>query len=80
MEIPVIVNFPNAPCVDIGRLRHLCHGVALRDVCHAVALYLETLALETKDTTEREEMEKLALTLYRSADPKRRYARTGNDP
>ena len=80
MGLPVIINFPNSSCVDIGRLRHLCHGVALRDVCHAVALYLETMALETKDPTEREEMEKLALTLYRSADPKRRYARTGNDP
>ena len=80
MELPVVINFPNSPCVDIGRLRHLCHGVALRDVCHAVALYLETMALETKDPIEREEMEKLALTLYRSIDPKRRYARTGNDP
>jgi len=79
MDIPVIVNFPNAPCVDIGRLRHLCHGVALRDVCHAVALYLETLALETKDVAEREEMEKLALILYRSIDAQR-YDRTGNDP
>ena len=80
MGLPVIVNYPNSPCVDIGRLRHLCHGVALRDVCHGVALYLETLALETKNPAEREEMEKLALTLYRSIDTKRRFDRTGNDP
>ena len=80
MEIPVIVNFPNAPCVDIGRLRHLCHGVSLRDVCHAVALYLETRALETKEIAEREELEKIALTLYRCFDAIQRYDRTGNDP
>ena len=80
MGLPVIINFPNSPCVDIGRLRHLCHGVALRDVRHAVALYLETRALETKDTTEREELEKIALILYRSFDAIQRYERTGNDP
>ena len=79
MALPVNVNFPNSSCVDIGQLRHLCHGVALRDVCHAVALYLETLALETKDAAEREQMEKLALTLYRSID-EQQYDRTGNDP